>query len=95
MSSINYAKTLELYVQECIRQLLAGRSEQEIVQEARQALGNYMNEQDKEVFLNKMLARAKVRLILSKIPDLDDTKDINTKSRNMLLDEGRGHKSSK
>jgi len=89
VSSMNYAKTMELYVQECIRQLLAGRKEEDILQEAKQALGDWLPERDKEVFINKMLARAKVRLILSTIPDLESREDINTKSRNMLLDAGR------
>jgi hypothetical protein len=93
MSSMNYAKTMEMYVQECIRQFLQGRKEEDILQEARAALGDWLSEQDKEVFLNKMLARAKVRLILSKIPDLESREDINSKSVNMLLDEGRSSRS--
>jgi hypothetical protein len=85
VSTLNYAKTLELYVQECIRQLLQGRSEEEIKEEARKALGNYLNDQDKEVFLNKMLARAKVRLLLSKVyVEPERMEDLNTKAVNML-----------
>jgi hypothetical protein len=84
-STLNYARTLELYVQECIRQLLQGKQEEEIKEEARKALGNYLNDQDKEVFLNKMLARAKIRLMLSTVYiEPESMEDLNTKAVNML-----------
>jgi hypothetical protein len=88
--SINYVKTLELYVQECIRQLLAGKKEEEIMQEARQALGNWLSDQDKELFLNRMLSRAKVRLLLTTVVQ-EDKEEINTNTKNMLIgNERRG-----
>jgi hypothetical protein len=94
MSTINYVKTLELYIQECVRQLLAGKKEEEILQEARQALGNWLSDQDKELFLNRMMARAKVRLLLTTVVQ-EDKEEINTNVRNMLLGNERRSKGVK